>query len=183
MSSVHRSKCRSCHPALTGRESLAACRFYQFPLSCQQAVNKGAAALGPWLLHAGLVDWGGWSTPAVPLARGGDASCCCTAVAWVALGGGKGQEWGRLGSLPPWELNCHLRCAGWLFWQLWKQNRFKNQGGIGDDGDDYPLLIKWKGRGKGPNWALKHESWKLLPACGAPERIPRGLTWMFLDRL
>lgn len=44
-SSVRRSKRRSCPSVLTDRESLAACSFYQFPLCCQQVVNKGAAGL------------------------------------------------------------------------------------------------------------------------------------------
>lgn len=100
---------------LTGRESLAACSFYQFPLCCQQAVNKGAAAPGPRLPPSTQVwwVWGGLSTPVAPLAVGRDASCCCTAVAWVALKGRNGAGWGVR---PPWELNCHLRCAGWMFW-------------------------------------------------------------------
>lgn len=44
-SSCPASKHGSCHLVLTDRESLAACSFYQFPLCCQQVVNKIASAL------------------------------------------------------------------------------------------------------------------------------------------
>lgn len=85
---------------LTDRESLAACSFYQFPLCCQQVVNKTSAGLLfvlplglqlRWI--RGLMDARGLAGPA---AMAGDKGHVPILLAWPQSLAGQQEPQGTL---------------------------------------------------------------------------------------